>query len=162
MFEHGAFTETDTRNTAHVLGHYIPGILPALMGALALRAHIVERHLALVLALGIASVTLNFTLNSMLIGPLGLVGLALSTSVGATLIATVWVLCLVPVLPTGLTQRWLPSMIIVITSMAAAGVCETIFGPPMSFTDPALWLASLPCFLLLAVGITVVAFEPAK
>ncbi len=159
MFEHGAFTADDTRNTAHVLGHYIPGILPALLGALALRAHIVERHLTLVLALGIVSVTINFTLNSMLIGPLGLVGLALSTSIGATLIATIWVLCLVPVLPKGLAHRWLPSMGVVLGSLVVAIVCELALGPPMSFFAPKLWLASIPCFLLLAVAIAVVGLE---
>ena len=162
MFEHGAFTANDTRNTAHVLGHYIPGVLPALLGTLALRAHIVERNLALVLALGVASVTINFTLNAMLIGPLGLVGLALSTSVGATLIATIWVLCLVPVLPTGLVHRWMPSLGIALASMAVAIVCELTLGPPMSFSDPGLWLASVPCFLLLAVAVAVVAFERPK
>ena len=156
MFEHGAFTPQDTRNTAHVLGYYIPGILPALMGALALRAHIVERNLALVLTLGIASVTVNFTLNSMLIGPLGLVGLALSTSVGATFIATIWILCLVPILPSGLAHRWLPSMGIVIGSALVAGICEATLGTVMSFSDTRIWLASIPCFLLLAAAISLV------
>jgi len=153
LFEHGAFKASDTRMTAHVLGYYIPGILPALMGALALRAHIVERHLALVLTLGIASVTINFTLNTMLIGPLGLVGLALSTSVGATLIATIWILCLVPVLPAGVSRRWLPAMVIVLASIAVATVCELGPGPAMSVSDAQLWMASIPCFFLLACGV---------
>jgi putative peptidoglycan lipid II flippase len=153
LFEHGAFEPSDTRMTAHVLGYYIPGILPALMGALALRAHIVERHLALVLTLGIASVTINFTLNSMLIAPLGLVGLALSTSVGATLIATIWVLCLVPILPSGLFRRWLPAAGIVLASIVVATACELGPGPAMSVTDAQLWVTSIPCFILLGCGI---------
>ncbi len=156
LFEHGAFEPSDTRMTAHVLGYYIPGILPALMGALALRAHIVERHLALVLTLGIASVTVNFTLNSMLISPLGLMGLALSTSIGATLIATIWIVCLVPILPPGLLRRWLPAIGIVIGSITVATACELLLGPPMSFSDTTLWLESIPCFALLAMGIAVI------
>jgi putative peptidoglycan lipid II flippase len=152
MFERGAFDVSATMNTASVLGWYIPGILPTLLGILAVRAHVVERNLGLILAVGVASVAMNFSMNQLLVGPMGLHGLALSTTINLSLMSFIYVACLVPVLPKNLIKRWLPSMGIVIISIVIAGGWEIIMGAPSSIQDPSLWCAAAACCGLLALS----------
>jgi putative peptidoglycan lipid II flippase len=152
MFERGAFGAEDTINTASVLGWYIPGILPTLLGILAVRAHVVERNLALILGVGIASVAMNFSMNHMLVGPMGLQGLALSTTINLSLMSFVYVICLIPVLPKKLIKRWTPNIVIVLISIMIAGAWEIVMGTPNSVQDPSLWGAAAACCGLLAVS----------
>ena len=44
LYERGAFLAEDTTRTAAVLGWYLPGVLPTLLGILAVRAHVLERR----------------------------------------------------------------------------------------------------------------------
>jgi len=152
LFEHGEFDSTDTLATASVLGAYIPGLLPALLGVLAIRAHIVERNLRIVFTLGAASVMANFSLNNMLIGPLGLEGLAISTTINDVLITLVYVLCLVHLLPSGMLKRWSGPLGVAVSSLLIATLFELGPGPPQDLSDHRLWLAALPCLVILGVA----------
>ncbi len=152
MFERGAFDQGDTWNTASVLGWYIPGILPTLLGILAVRAHVVERNLGLILAVGVASVAMNFSMNQLLVGPMGLHGLALSTTINLSLMSFIYVICLVPVLPENLIKRWMPNIGIVVLSIFIAGFWEVVMGVPSSIEDPSLWYGTIACCTVLALS----------
>lgn len=156
LFERGAFTPADTLATASVLAWYLPGVLPNLLGILAVRAHVVERNLRLVLALGVGSLALNTTLNALLIGPLGLQGLALATTL---------VMVVIPGLYLGLLARgwgsaWgrilpgagLPSVAFVGLSAAVALAVELGPGAPRAWSDPTLWGAAATCLAILGAA----------
>jgi putative peptidoglycan lipid II flippase len=156
LFERGAFLPADTAATASVLGWYLPGVLPNLLGILAVRAHVVERNLRLVLVLGVGSLALNTTKNAALIGPLGLQGLALSTTL---------VMVVIPGLYLALLARsWGPSTLrrppagvatpvaSVLASTAVAVAVELGPGAPTGWGDPTLWGAAVACFTILGLG----------
>ena len=153
LFERGEFTAADTLRTATLLGYYLPGILPNLLGILAVRAHIVERNLRLIFWLGIVSMTLNALFNALLIGPMGLNGLALGTTINMFIVPVIYIARLSPavVFP---WRPWLHAAGLLVAAMAVAIFVELGPGPPMSFFDATLWLASIPCFALLGVAFT--------
>lgn len=151
LFERGAFSADDTARVASVLGIYLPGVLPNLLGILAVRAHIIERNLMLVFWLGIASMLGNAVLNALLIGPLGLEGLALATTLNMLLIPALYIAALRPLVPFA-PRPWARALLLAAAAVAVAVVVELGPGAPRSLYNPHLWLAALPCLLLLAIG----------
>lgn len=151
LYERGAFTPADSAHTAAVLGWYLPGLLPTLLGILAVRAHVLERNLRLVFLLGAVSVFGNALLNAIWMGPLGLEGLALSTTLNMTLVPLLYLWTLRKQIPMQ-WLRWATPIGLTILSIAVATVAEVTTGPPTTVTDWTLWAWSLPCILLLALG----------
>ena len=152
IYERGAFTTEDTLHTASVLGWYLPGLLPTLLGILAVRAHVLERNLRLVFVLGAASVVGNATLNAIWMGPLGLEGLALSTTLNMTIIPFLYLWQLRATVPMTIS-RWSIPIALALFAAVIAATAELTTGPPESVMDGTLWLWSIPCLLLLAIGI---------
>ena len=151
LYERGAFLPDDTLRTATALGWYLPGVLPTLLGILAVRAHVLERNLRLVFALGAGSVVGNALLNALWMGPLGLNGLALSTTLNMTLIPGLYLWTLRRVVPMTV-HRWTGPLVLLALSTATAAVAEHTTGPPASVFDLHLWAWALPCVALLVVG----------
>ncbi len=149
LYERGAFLAADTEATARVLAGYAPGILPGLLGTLAVRAHVVERRLRPVVVLGVVSVLLNAGLDALLLRPMGTAGLALSTSLVTGAVAGAWLVLTLPRLPRG---PWGAPLAVLAGSVGVAALVELLGGPPERVTDPRLWLAALPCFALLGLG----------
>jgi len=151
LFERGAFTRMDTLATAEVLAWYLPGVLPTLLGILAVRAHVIERNLSLILVLGLVSVGSNGGLNALLMPQMGLTGLALATTLNAILVPGVYLWVLRPYLPRE-TRPWLGAIAIVAGSLITATVHELVWGPPIEPLGLAIWFASIPCFALLGIA----------
>jgi len=156
LFERGAFGHSDTLHTSTLLAWYLPGVLPNLLGILAVRAHIVERNLRLVLALGVVSIVSNTLLNAALIGPLGLEGLALATSLTMTLVPAAYLWALWRAWgaegPPERRDRQFASGVAFASILIAAFV-ELSVGPPASLLDPVLWLAAVPCLGLAGLAL---------
>lgn len=153
LFERGAFTAADTARTAAVLGYYLPGILPNLLGILAVRAHIVERNLTLIFWLGVTSMTLNAVLNALLIGPMGLDGLALATTLNMLVIPGAYILALRPAVRFD-GKGWLRAGLLAAAAVGVAVFVELVPGPPRSLLDGTLWLAAVACFAILGAAAT--------
>ncbi|MCB9777310.1 MAG: hypothetical protein H6742_01935 [Alphaproteobacteria bacterium] len=154
LYERGAFGAADTAATASVLGWYLPGVLPTLLGTVVVRAHIVERNLSLVLGLGLVSVLLNAGLNALLVGPMGLDGLALATTLNMLVVPGVYALALARTWrPTGIAwASWLQAGGIAVLAGLIAVAVELGPGRPTSLTSPVLWAAAVPCVALLGLG----------
>lgn len=151
LFERGAFGPEDTANTSALLAWYLPGVLPNLVGILAVRAHVVERNLRLVFILGVLSIACNTILNVALIGPMGLHGLALSTTLTMTIVPAAYLWALWSAWgPEGEAERRDRrfSIGVALASAAIAVVVELAIGPPASLLDPVLWIAAVPCLAL--------------
>ena len=90
LFEHGAFSSTDTSHTALILQMYMVGLLPFGLGKLFSLWLYAQRRQHTAAKIATWSLGTNILLSLALIGPLGGAGLALSTSVsgGVTLFAT--------------------------------------------------------------------------
>jgi putative peptidoglycan lipid II flippase len=153
LFERGEFSAEDTARTAAVLGYYLPGILPNLLGILAVRAHIVERNLAIIFWLGVASMSLNALFNAMLIGPMGLNGLALATTLNMLIIPGAYVLALSPAVRFP-PRAWLQAGALAAAAIGVAVFVELVPGAPRSLWDGTLWLAAVPCFAILGLAAT--------
>lgn len=151
LYERGAFTPEDTAATAGVLAWYLPGVVPNLLGILAVRAHVVERNLRLVFGLGVASLLANAAFNTILIGPMGLEGLALATTANMLLVPGIYLVFLRRHLSIR-AREWAVALGV---AAAAAGVAlgvELGPGAPTSLLDPVLWGAAVACFVLLGVA----------
>jgi putative peptidoglycan lipid II flippase len=159
LYERGAFTPEDTLATAEALAFYLPGVVPNLLGILALRAHIVERNLHLVLRLGLLSVIANCVLNALLVGPLGLPGLALATTIVMVLIPGLYLRLLWKTLPRD-PGRWRPVWGLLAATLVVVALAEQL-GPPEDIGDLRLWAWSLPCLLLLGLGWRLTQGRPA-
>jgi len=151
LYERGAFLPEDTLRTASVLGWYLPGVLPTLLGILAVRAHVLERNLRLVFVLGAVSVVGNAALNAVWMGPLGLEGLALSTTLNMTLIPGLYLWQLRQTVPFR-ARTWAGPLAVFALTVGIAAAAELTTGPPQSVFDLSLWAWSVPCFLLLGAG----------
>jgi len=151
LYERGAFTPDDTLRTASALAWYLPGVLPNLLGILAVRAHVVERNLRLIFVLGMVSVAANGLLNALLMGPMGLDGLALATTLNMLLIPGVYLWMLRDrVAPQ--PGPWLAALGVAAAAAAVAVGVELGPGPPRSLLDPVLWIAAVACFGLLGLA----------
>lgn len=156
LFERGAFGPSDTLHTSTLLAWYLPGVLPNLLGILAVRAHIVERNLRLVLVLGVVSIVCNTLLNAVLVGPMGLAGLALATSLTMTLVPaaylwTLWRAWGAEGAPERRDRRFASA--VALASILIAAFVELSTGPPDSLLDPVLWLAAVPCLGLAGLAL---------
>lgn len=149
VFQHGAFVADDTLPVAAAFGAFIPGILTAMLAALAVKAHLLADRARLVLALGIASFGVNALLDELLL-PQGIAGLALATTIASALVASISLARLAPELPRG---DWRAPALVVAGSVAAAAGSTAAGLRPDTITDPALWALSVPCFVLLAFGL---------
>jgi putative peptidoglycan lipid II flippase len=81
LFEHGNFTSEDTRLTAYALSNYLPGLIGYALAYLLTRAFYALQDTRTPLLVGAMTVTLNVMLDYALVGPMGVGGLALATSV---------------------------------------------------------------------------------
>ncbi len=151
LYERGAFTPADTAATASVLAWYLPGVLPNLLGILAVRAHVVERNLRLVLGLGVTSLLANAAFNALLIGPMGLQGLALATTLNMALVPGLYLWFLRDrVASRG--GEWARALAVVAGAASVATLVELGPGPPTDLLDPILWAAAAACFGLLGAA----------
>ena len=156
LYEGGAFTPADTAATASALAWYLPGVLPNLLGILAVRAHVVERNLRLVFVLGLVSVLSNGAFNVVLMGPMGLDGLALATTLNMLLVPGIYLWCLRDRLELD-PRKWLSALGIGVASAGVAVGVEVGAGAPTTLTDPVLWCAAALCFGLLGLAWRVTA-----
>lgn len=93
LLQRGAFNASDTALTATALGFLTLGVAPNYINLLVTRGFLSLKDMLTPMWLGILNSALNVTLNLLLIGPLGLGGIALSTALTWTIVATVgWVL----------------------------------------------------------------------
>ena len=103
----------------------------------------------LVLALGVLSFGLNALLDQLLL-PMGIWGLALSTTSASFLIAVASLYRLAPELPRG---SWRAPGLVLGSSVALAGLATALGFAPGSIVDLQLWAAAAPFLALLAIGV---------
>ncbi|MDP2314416.1 MAG: lipid II flippase MurJ [Pseudomonadota bacterium] len=153
LYENGAFTAEHTAITAATLGAYLPGVFLSLLGALIVKAHIVAGRYRLVLALGALSLALNAALDWLLMPSMGLVGLAIATSITTATVTLVSFARLLPDLRGALppAQAW---NAVALAALSAGITLVAVFQgfTPASVADPALWVAAAPFFGLLGAG----------
>lgn len=91
-FQHGVFSSQDTERTAYALLFYSIAIMALAWRELLNRAFFAFQDTATPTAIGILSVVLNISLNLMLVGILGIGGLALATSIAAFVAVTILII----------------------------------------------------------------------
>ncbi len=150
LFEGDAFTPAHTVPTATALGAFLPGVYCSLLGALVMKAHIIERRYRLVMRLGALSFLLNLALDVALFRPFGLPGLAAATSLTNLVAAGAALVALLPELRGQLPGRAL-AVVPVVLGLSLLLALPSVSSPPTSVTDPTLWLTAIP-FVALLVG----------
>ncbi len=80
LFEHGNFTPEDTQVTTYALINYLPGLIWYALAYLWTRAFYALQDTRTPLLVGAVTVALNVILDYALVGPMGVGGLALATS----------------------------------------------------------------------------------
>ena len=80
IFEHGKFTGVDTVQTANALAAYALGLAGYAAVKVLSPAFYALNDARTPMVISLGSIAVNYAMNSMLVGPLGHVGLALSTS----------------------------------------------------------------------------------
>ena len=80
LFEHGSFTPEDTALTVYALINYLPGLIGYGLAYLLTRAFYALQETRTPLIVGAVTVFLNVVLDYALVGPFGVGGLALATS----------------------------------------------------------------------------------
>ena len=88
LLEHGAFTAEATVATSGALRFYAPSIVFISINMLLKSLLFLNRRVGLILLVGVGELVLNVILDAALIGPLGIRGLALASTV-TTLVITV-------------------------------------------------------------------------
>lgn len=156
LYEGGAFTPADTAATASALAWYLPGVLPNLLGILAVRAHVVERNLRLIFVLGMVSVVANGVFNILLMGSMGLDGLALATTLNMLLVPLLYLWFLRDRLELS-PRKWFKALGIGVAAAGVAVAVEVGTGAPTHLGEPVLWVAAVACFGLLALAWKVTA-----
>ncbi len=157
MFERGAFLPADTQATAAVLAWFIPGILPNLLGILAVRAHVVERNLRLVFSLGAVSVALNSTGNMLLMGPMGLPGLALATTLTNLVVPAIYLWHLRGKI--GGEGGFAAPVALALLAAGVAAAVELGPGAPQTLWSPVLAVSAVLCLALLGLGLRIAGFR---
>jgi putative peptidoglycan lipid II flippase len=89
VYGHGEFNKDYLSTVQAVWSMYLIGLGPTVFGWMFARAHLVLKNTILLMLTGFISFALNITLNLALIRPLGLRGLALSTSITYSAVAVV-------------------------------------------------------------------------
>ena len=87
VYGHGEFNREYLPAVQAVWGLYLIGLGPAVIGWVFARAHLVLKNTRVLMLSGIICSVLKITLNLALVGPLGLYGLALSTSITYSIVA---------------------------------------------------------------------------
>lgn len=153
LYERGAFGPEDAARSAEVLGWYVPGLWPMFLGALAMKANLLERRLALVFGLGVVSVACNAALDAVLVRSQGLVGVAIASTLIWLVVPAVYLGALWPTLRDVADARaWSLTLLVAAASLGIALFVEVAHGPPASLTDPWLWAAAVPCAALLGLA----------
>lgn len=90
VFLHGEMDEAGVARMAEILPYALSGVAP--FGALLVlaRAHVAQQNSRIMPAMGVLNSVLNAGLNVLLVGPLGLSGIALATSITYLVIAVVF------------------------------------------------------------------------
>ncbi|NOQ21325.1 MAG: hypothetical protein GQ565_01570 [Candidatus Aegiribacteria sp.] len=84
FFQKGNFTGEDSRYIGYALAFYAPWLAQFGIGSLVSRAFYAQKDSATPVIIGIFGVIINVLLNLILVGPLGIGGLALATTVMST------------------------------------------------------------------------------
>lgn len=146
LFEHGHFTPEDTRLTVYALINYLPGLIGYALAYLLTRAFYALQDTRTPLLIGAVTVALNVIFDYALVGPMGVGGLALATSVAGIANA----LLLLGVLQRRLSQNIWATVIVdcQIAKMLGASVL-------MGITVHVLALWASPLGEVLTVGLSV-------
>jgi putative peptidoglycan lipid II flippase len=142
LFEHGNFTPDDTRLTVYALLHYLPGLIGYALAYVLTRAFYALQDTRTPLFVGAVTVALNVVLDYALVGPMGVGGLALATSLAGIANALVLLLIL---------RRTLPH--IEFLDRDAAKMLGTAVGMGIATYLCAQWLSPLGEFL--SVGLSI-------
>ncbi|MBT3219203.1 MAG: hypothetical protein HN348_08940 [Proteobacteria bacterium] len=150
LFVRGEFTAEDGLQTAEAFGWFVPGLWFLFLGSLALRANIIEDRLRLIMVLGGISLGLKIIFDALLVGPMGVQGLTLATTLVWLIIPTTYMAALLPTLTAEASpKKWAPVLVIAAASLAIALGVELRSGAVRTTT---IWPA-LVCLLLWAMGI---------
>jgi len=84
FFQRGNFTGEDSRYIGYALAFYAPWLAQFGIGSLVSRAFYAQKDSATPVIIGIIGIVCNVLLNLLLVGPLGIGGLALATTVTST------------------------------------------------------------------------------
>jgi len=87
LFARGNFTPANVEATSSMLGFYLIGVIPFLVGNIFYRIHLVLKNTQLLMRLGILNCILNASFNFIFMKLIGLNGIALSTSVTFAIIS---------------------------------------------------------------------------
>ena len=93
IYGRGAFRPEHLPAVGGVWAIYLIGLGPMMFGRVFAQAHLVLKNTRLLMLAGIMNFALNIVLNLALIGPLGINGLALSTTLTHAAVAVVLALC---------------------------------------------------------------------
>jgi putative peptidoglycan lipid II flippase len=90
LFLHGAMDRAGVARIAEILPWALAGAAP--FGALLVlaRAHVARQNSRIMPSMGVLNSTLNAAFNLLLVGPLGLAGIALSTTMTYVVVAVVF------------------------------------------------------------------------
>jgi putative peptidoglycan lipid II flippase len=153
LYGGGAFSEENVARTASALDAFLPGVLFSLLGALVVKAHILDGRIRLVLGLGVLSFTMNATLDAILVRAWDLPGLATATSLTTVTVTVISLAFLAPSLRGTIPLRVAAGAVALATAAALLAIGARVSGfAPVTVSDPALWFASIPCFALLVAG----------
>ncbi len=158
LFGYGAFDATAIDESAATFLAFLPGLLAHALIAVLARAFYAQQDTRTPVAAAILAVVVNTTLGVVLVGPLGLPGLAAAIAIAAWIEAIVLFAALhrrVPELAAGpIISLGIRSLVVtVVASLAAAGVSAVLVG-----TDPSRGLllvrmvAAGATWLLVGVG----------
>ncbi len=153
LYERGAFGPDDAARAADVLGWYLPGLWPMFLGALAMKANVIERRMRLVFGLGVVSVVVNAGLDALFVRALGLVGVAVASTLVWLVVPSLYLAALWPTLkPVTSARAWAPPIAVAAASLAIAVFVELVHGTCDSLADPWLWASAVPCLGLLGLA----------
>ncbi len=134
VYERGAFTPEHTALTAQALMAYAPAIAGMAAQSVITFVFYSSQETRVPVALSVGTALLNVTLDALLVGPLGLVGLALANSISATAAALVGLYLLKRML-SGLPLRLLAvSVLKVVLASAVMGASALFVSRYAGFT----------------------------
>lgn len=92
IYGHGQFPRGQLGAVHAVWALYLVGLGPTLFGRVFARGHLVLKNTRLLMVMGITNLLVKIGLNLLLVGPLGLPGLALSTSLTYSALAVIFMI----------------------------------------------------------------------
>ncbi len=127
LLQRGAFDAQATTLTSIALGFMVVAILPSFTSVLISRAFLALQNRRAPMWLGISNAALNVTLNLLLIGPLGLTGITLSTALTLAIVSVAgWLWLRRYVGPLGAVSLARPLLNILLASVACAVVAYLV------------------------------------